>query len=833
MKQRKTLLLAVFGINILTLLGASRYYDFVSLANINNDNSKYLTRDANGTIYLCNGTNGLFVYTFDGTAFTLKSSVNGIGPTLGVNVRSDGKVFLANDDKLSVYTYNDEVLSLESTLVCDLYYVLDVAFGADNIVYITDRYEGGISAYTYQDASFSLISSIHHFPDGNATDLAVSSDGTIFLANGSDGLRAYTFNGSIFTLKAHINESSGSISGMVGIAVGPDNTVFAIDCEYLYAYNYNGSSFIKTAEWPAKNAWGITAGPEGTLFVSCLRNGLYAYRYDGSSFTMIARLYNDMNEDYVYANNTVLMADSTVILANGTFGLGAYDYTGYEFRHSEAPSAGNGSEADPYQISTLANLYWITEESSRWSSHYIQTADIDALETSSWFYGAGWFPIGEGSLPFTGTYDGQGYRIENLHINRPKISNVGLFGRIQNAEIRNIKITGANMSGSINVGILSGMIVSSAVNNCQCFGSVTGSEKIGVFSGWGSSSNIAEVYCSGSATGYNYVGGLLGYADNQCIISNNYSRGSAVSERVSGGFIGSLTDFCSISDNFCTGLVTGDPLYVGGFIGTRNVEELTPSVVINNFWDVQTANWGADGDNNYGATGKTTTAMKTLSTFLNADWDFVDVWSMDAEINDGYPYLLWSYAPDVPLPITLIKFEATSRNGAVFLTWQTATETENTAFRIYRDGEMIAELEGAGTTTEPHSYSYTDQYLIPGRTYSYVLADVDYQRKETKHPEIKVEAKAEGVTPDYNIGSAYPNPFNPITKVPLNLATNMEVRAILYDTAGHRVHDIYSGQMNAGSHDLKIDGAGLSTGIYLLQVYMNDAVHVQKIALMK
>ena len=833
MKQKKPLLLMFIGIHFLTLLNASRY-DFVNLANINHGNSQYLARDANGTIFMSDGTNGLFAYAFDGTAFTLKSSVNGIGPALKISLRSDGKIFLANGDKLSVYSYNDEILALESTLT-SIFDVRDVAFGTDGTVYVTDWSEGGISAHSYQNASFSFIDSIHHFPNGNACDIAVSSDGTILLANGPDGLRAYTFDSGSFTLKAHINESSGSINGMIGVAVGPDNTVFAIDTENLYAYNYNGSSFIKTAEWPANDAWGVTVGAEGTLFVSCKSIGLYAYRYKGNTFEMMARLYNDTHEDYVYANNTILTADSTVILANGTFGLSAYDYTGYEFRHSEAPSAGSGSESDPYQISTLANLYWMTEESNRWSSHYIQIADIDAAETSSWFYGAGAFTIGEFSSPFTGTYNGQGYSIENLNINRPETGSIGLFGKIQDAEVRNVRMTDASMTGAVSVGILSGMIVSSNVSNCQCFGSVIGSEKIGALSGWGSSSNITEVYCSASATGYNYVGGLLGYADNQCIISNNYSRGTAVSERVTGGFIGSLSDPCSISNNYSTGLVTGDPLYLGGFIGNRNIEESTPSVITNNFWDVQTAALGSDGDNNYGATGKTTAAMKTLSTFLDAGWDFTNIWGMDPEFNDGYPYLLWSNSADVPLPIRLKTFDAVSQNGSILLTWLTASETENLAFRIYRNDQLIAELDGAGTTSEPQDYHYTDNHVIPGKTYTYVLADVTIGNKEVKHSDKAVTLTAgEGnVGKDYSIGASYPNPFNPTCMIPLNLAVNTEVHAVLYDVNGRIVNELHNGALSAGSHDLQIDGTSLATGIYLVKIQINDALHVRKVALMK
>ncbi|MDZ7821060.1 MAG: T9SS type A sorting domain-containing protein [Candidatus Marinimicrobia bacterium] len=89
------------------------------------------------------------------------------------------------------------------------------------------------------------------------------------------------------------------------------------------------------------------------------------------------------------------------------------------------------------------------------------------------------------------------------------------------------------------------------------------------------------------------------------------------------------------------------------------------------------------------------------------------------------------------------------------------------------------------------------------------------------------------MTPDCNIGSAYPNPFNPVTIVPLNLAKDAVVSATLYDIAGHPVRELHKGIITAGSHDLKIKGANLSTGIYFVHIIVNDAVNVKKIVLMK
>jgi hypothetical protein len=196
-------------------------------------------------------------------------------------------------------------------------------------------------------------------------------------------------------------------------------------------------------------------------------------------------------------------------------------------------------------------------------------------------------------------------------------------------------------------------------------------------------------------------------------------------------------------------------------------------------------------------------------------------------------FAVGSNSGDNALPVTLASFEAAALNGAVFVTWLTESESENAAFRLYRDEELIAEIEGAGTTSEPHSYGFTDRFVIPGRTYAYQLADVSLDGEETKHNEVEVKVKAEYVDQDYNIGSAYPNPFNPMTVVPVNLAKDAAVRAQLYDITGRPLQELQNGTLSAGSHALTVNGANLSTGIYFVRININEDLHVQKIALMK
>jgi hypothetical protein len=83
--------------------------------------------------------------------------------------------------------------------------------------------------------------------------------------------------------------------------------------------------------------------------------------------------------------------------------------TNFSYSQTSTAPSGTGTQCNPYQISSLDNLYWITQNSSVWNTnkYFIQTANIDATITNTWQSGAGWIPIGNSTTPFNGYYNGQ------------------------------------------------------------------------------------------------------------------------------------------------------------------------------------------------------------------------------------------------------------------------------------------------------------------------------------------------------------------------------------------------------------------------------------------
>ena len=142
-------------------------------------------------------------------------------------------------------------------------------------------------------------------------------------------------------------------------------------------------------------------------------------------------------------------------------------------------AGGDGSKDNPYQISNGAELAYLAQQvnggTTYAGSFFTLTADIqlnnDAVPTS----GNQWTPIGTSRKKFAGTFDGQGYTISGLYIDKASTYQ-GLFGHItKDAVIRNLIVTGKVDAGTqTNVGGIVGATASGAtIQNCGFYGAVT------------------------------------------------------------------------------------------------------------------------------------------------------------------------------------------------------------------------------------------------------------------------------------------------------------------------------------------------------------------------
>jgi hypothetical protein len=255
-------------------------------------------------------------------------------------------------------------------------------------------------------------------------------------------------------------------------------------------------------------------------------------------------------------------------------------------------AGGSGTEGDPYQV---ANAAQFSEMRNYGSFHFIQTANISLSGYSS---GSGWEPFYSPR-----SYNGNGYKITGLVVNRPAENYVGLFEQnvfiIRNVIIENCSVTGYDYTGGL-VGYNRGV-----VENC---------------------------FVSGTVIGYRHCGGLAGhsrYAGTS--ISNCYSTCSVEGSYWVGGLVGYLRESSSVTNCYSTGMVTFGYMTSGGLIGC----ESDGGVVTNSFWDTETSGVSFSS----GGTGKTSAEMKNCATFYDAGWNMNSIWGINISQNGGYPFL--------------------------------------------------------------------------------------------------------------------------------------------------------------------------------------------------
>lgn len=351
---------------------------------------------------------------------------------------------------------------------------------------------------------------------------------------------------------------------------------------------------------------------------------------------------------------------------------------------------GDGTADNPYQISNVYELDLLSRSTDDWASHFILINDIDASETETWNNGTGFHPIGDftsGSrqqIPFSGNFDGQGYSIKNLFINRED-NYVGLFGCTQKANILNLRLENATITGQESTGGIVGRMFSGyMLENCHVTGTVTGTDAVGAIAGSFSGSmmetddyinlcsaqatisgnilvggivgtlsaytkmenSVAECTISGtekvgglagtlagySGIHYSYsnstikatssAGGAIGLTAGSTSAKNCFAYGVIEGESTIGGFGGSISD-CNIENCYSATAVTGTE-ETGAFIGFfEDDSKITSSFFIPALNSIETG----IGKNN-SATSATALSDEQISDELSYDtWDFETIWT--------------------------------------------------------------------------------------------------------------------------------------------------------------------------------------------------------------
>ncbi len=497
--------------------------------------------------------------------------------------------------------------------------------------------------------------------------------------------------------------------------------------------------------------------------------------------------------------------------------------------------AGDGSSQNPYLIASIDNLRWMVQFSNRWSSSYAQTADIDAISTINWNDGGtstdineGWIPAGNAIVPFSGSYDGQKHIISNLYCYRPTTDNIGIFGYTYYAYVMDLGAKNVNFTGASSVG---GLI------------------------GWNFHTPVQESFSTGIVKGIFRIGGLIGWnyslnTNHPSTIVNCYSHSNVV--RISdnyeavGGFIG----FNFNSDvHYCYSI--GNVTYQGstnptnrGFLGAGS----GGSVFISNYFDIETSEQNATTQSTNSAIGKLTSEMQSINTYTN--WNFINIWTIQSTLNNGYPYFIWQTDIVPTLPVTLSLFNAVlNGSNTVSLQWITQSESNLSGYTIYRSNSnlvnqavKISNLIPANNSSNETIYDYTDIEVIPNNTYFYwiVATELNGHSEWYGYSSVTVNENSTNPTPVFSeLKNIYPNPFKPAfsnTTITCNVKENETANLSIYNIKGQKVKSFTA--IKSGSHQLQWNGKDNNgnrcpSGTYFYHFSSPTISSVKKIILIK
>ena len=531
---------------------------------------------------------------------------------------------------------------------------------------------------------------------------SVAGSGIVNVGSGNLSLLANAASGGI-TLSGSGNQLIGSGAAGQSLVLQADNMSLA------GGINFGGAGGgAKVIIQPLSSSRIIDLGTKSDTALSL--NALEVAGISASSLTIgdgsntdgirISGALSTAGDLHINSGSTIMATGAVTVggsfvLDGGSWVQNAAALPGFSARNFSVGSgasflrvAGGDGVSSPYLLADIYGLQGVA--SLALGNSYRMAGNIDASGTANWNNGLGFVPIGSSGSGFSGIFDGGGFTLRNLKIDRNLApgSAAGLFGTVQGAALRNLTLSGGSVAGTANVGALAGNVVSGTIDSVNSSMAVSGQRNVGglvgsnggtitlsassgmvtgvnadgggaiggLVGGNASGASIATSYATGVVTGAReMIGGLVG--NNQGALSQSYATGNVSGARSIGGLVG--LNGGSINDAYASGAVgragTADSILawenMGGLVGesTGSVSHVFSSGAVNGggyaavgavagrvatgslfgygFFNADTSLVQIDGG---GSSGRSTAQMKQQGSFN--DYNFSSVW----RIYEGY-----------------------------------------------------------------------------------------------------------------------------------------------------------------------------------------------------
>jgi hypothetical protein len=279
-----------------------------------------------------------------------------------------------------------------------------------------------------------------------------------------------------------------------------------------------------------------------------------------------------------------------------------------------------------------------------------------------------------------------------------------------------------------------------------------------------------------------------------------------------GSNVGSLAVECSVSIYDIQGQ-TADSPYVGTTVGTSGI---ITAVAYNGFY-LQDGDGAWNGVWVYAGTGNTAGfAAGDAATCVGSVVEYYNLTELDVT---GGSVTVTSTGNALPNPVALST--AAVNDEAYEGVLVSISDAFAGATGGYGEYPMD---DGSGVVVMDDQIVAYDFPIEEGECYN-VTGPVNYS-----FGAFKISPDAGGVVPcggfvdanelvhAFELGQAYPNPFNPSTTINFSLEMTAEARLSVYNLAGQEVAVLAQGMMDAGRHQVTFDASSLSSGMYIYRL---------------
>ena len=186
------------------------------------------------------------------------------------------------------------------------------------------------------------------------------------------------------------------------------------------------------------------------------------------------------------------------------------------------------------------------------------------------------------------------------------------------------------------------------------------------------------------------------------------------------------------------------------------------------------------------------------------------------------------------VPVELTNFSSLVDGNSVILSWGTSTETNNKGFSIERKSDKstwqeIGFAPGYGTSSQLHSYSYSDSHLSAG-LYSYRLKQIDYNGSSKYSNVVSVIVS---IPAEFRLDQNYPNPFNPSTIISYSIPVQSFVSVKIYNITGEEITSLVNEVQTKGHHQINFNGKNFASGIYFVRMKAGNFTSTIKMNILK